>query len=124
MKYVFTFKEINHGCIEIEADHKPNDGDVIEKILEGMADYNDTDFTDFRLVEIDGNPHLKSEEKTNFHNSFNVTITEKLQKVVAMKAASSDDAEQTVSDNWRSGNYILDAENFVGVEFEALPVAV
>lgn len=55
MKYVFTFKEINSGCIEIEADHKPNNGEIIKRIFEGNADYNDMDFTDFKLVEVDRN---------------------------------------------------------------------
>ena len=57
MKYVFTFNEINYGRIEIEAACRPTDGEIIEKIIEGKADYNNTDFTDFRLVEMDGKPH-------------------------------------------------------------------
>lgn len=32
-------------------------------------------------------------------------------------------AEQMVSDNWRKSQYILDADNFIGVAFEAVPVA-
>ena len=51
MKYVFTFNEINYGRIEIEADHKPDNGEIIEKILDGEADYRDTDFTDFTLIK-------------------------------------------------------------------------
>ena len=51
MKYRFTFKEINYGNIEIESDHKPNEDEIIEAILEGKADYRNTDFTDFELVE-------------------------------------------------------------------------
>jgi len=54
MKYVFTFKEIIYGRIEIESKHEPDNDDIIEKILEGGADYSNTDFTDFRLVEADG----------------------------------------------------------------------
>ena len=54
MKYVFTFSEIISGRIEIEADREPDRGEIIEKILEGRADYNNTDFTDFRLIEFDG----------------------------------------------------------------------
>jgi hypothetical protein len=50
MKYVFTFSEINYGRIEIESDHKPDKGEVINQILEGKATYHDTDFTDFELV--------------------------------------------------------------------------
>ena len=54
MKYAFTFNEVNYGRIEIESNHNPDKSEIIEKILEGMADYKDTDFTDFRLVEADG----------------------------------------------------------------------
>ena len=54
MKYVFTFNEINYGRIEIEAESEPEKDEIIEKILEGRADYNDTDFTDFCLIEVDG----------------------------------------------------------------------
>ena len=51
MKYVFTFSEINYGRIEIEADRQPDNDEIIEQILEGKADYRDTDFTDFKLIE-------------------------------------------------------------------------
>lgn len=51
MKYVFTFSEINYGRIEIEADRQPDNGKIIAQILEGKADYYNTDFTDFKLIE-------------------------------------------------------------------------
>ena len=54
MNYVYTFSEINYGRIQIETAHAPDDGQIIEKILEGEADYNNTDFVDFRLIELDG----------------------------------------------------------------------
>jgi hypothetical protein len=54
MKYVFTFNETNYGRLEVEADREPDSGELIEEILAGKADYNDTDFTDFRLIEVDG----------------------------------------------------------------------
>jgi hypothetical protein len=50
MKYVFTFSEINYGRIEIESDHKPDKGEIINQILAGKADYHETDFVDFRLA--------------------------------------------------------------------------
>ena len=49
---------------------------------------------------------------------FDVTITEKLQAVVTVEANTKEEAEQMVSDQWRSGDHILDADNFVDVEFE------
>ena len=52
MKYVFTFNEVNFGRIEIEADREPRRDEIIKQILEGEANYHDTDFTDFCLVEI------------------------------------------------------------------------
>ena len=53
---------------------------------------------------------------------FEVTITETLQKTVTVKANSREDAEQIVSDNWKKSEYILDADHFKGVEFEAAPI--
>ena len=49
---------------------------------------------------------------------YDVTITEKLQAVVTVEAETREEAEQMVSDQWRSGDHILDADNFVDVEFE------
>lgn len=54
-------------------------------------------------------------------NLYTVTITETLSKEVEVEAASQDEAEQITKENWRSGDYILDAGNFVDVEFEARP---
>ena len=65
-------------------------------------------------------PSMESAEPCG---SYRVTITETLQRVVTVDAGSSYDATQMVSDNWKAGDYILDAENFVGVEFTALPAA-
>jgi len=53
---------------------------------------------------------------------FEVTITETLKMTVTVSAKDRDEAEQIVSDNWKNSEYILDAENFIGVEFEAAPV--
>ena len=54
MKYVFTFNEINRGRIELEADRMPTNDEVTEKILDGMADYHNTDFTNICLAELGG----------------------------------------------------------------------
>lgn len=51
MKYVFTFKEINYGSVEIEADTKPNDGDVTAEIMNGKAYFSNTDYEDIVLIE-------------------------------------------------------------------------
>ena len=50
---------------------------------------------------------------------FNVTITETLKKTVEVEAESLDEAEQIVNDSWYKGDYILDADNFDGVVFDA-----
>jgi hypothetical protein len=50
MKYIFTFSEINYGRIEIESGHKPDRCKVINQILEGAADYHNTDFANFKLI--------------------------------------------------------------------------
>jgi len=49
---------------------------------------------------------------------FDVTITEKLQAVVTVQSETAEEAEQMVNDQWRSGDHVLDADNFVDVEFE------
>lgn len=49
---------------------------------------------------------------------FDVTIVETLKMKVTVEAESLEDAMQIVGDKWYKGDYILDADNFVGVEFE------
>ncbi|MCI8868929.1 MAG: hypothetical protein HFF39_00040 [Lawsonibacter sp.] len=53
---------------------------------------------------------------------FKVTITETLKRMVEVEADDMYEAELTVSDGWHNSEYILDAEDFVGVAFEAVPV--
>lgn len=50
---------------------------------------------------------------------FDVTITEMLKLTVSVEASSKEEAEQLVSDQWRAGDHVLDADNFVDVEFES-----
>lgn len=50
---------------------------------------------------------------------YDVTITETLKMTVTVEAESQMEAEQMVSDNWRNQEYILDADNFTGVDFKA-----
>ena len=52
--------------------------------------------------------------------NFEVEIIEKLSKIVKVKAKNRNEAEQIVSDNWRAGQYILGAEDFIDVEFFTL----
>lgn len=54
--------------------------------------------------------------------TFEVTITETLRAKVEVEADSREEAEQLVSDRWRNSEYILDAENFEGVDFKARPM--
>ena len=51
--------------------------------------------------------------------SYKVTITETLEKIVEVKAPSREDAELLVERNWKDSEYILDADNFTGVTFQA-----
>ena len=50
---------------------------------------------------------------------FKVTITESLKLTVEVDADDPHEAEQMVSDNWRNSEYVLGADNFAGVEFDA-----
>lgn len=53
---------------------------------------------------------------------YKVEIMETLRHVVEVEAGSQKMAEQIVNDRWKDGEYILDAGNFAGVEFKAVPV--
>ena len=50
---------------------------------------------------------------------YTVKITEILEKEVLVSADSILEAEEIVREQWNSGIYILDADNFVDVEVEA-----
>ena len=50
MKYIFTFMEINYGSIEIESDREPDDGDVIDAIMNDGAYYDNTEYENIALV--------------------------------------------------------------------------
>ena len=120
MKYIFTFNETNYGSIEIEADHRPDNVEIIEKILEGMSDYKDTDFKNFRLVEVDGvAPSVTDKDSAG---NYEVTITETLQKTVTVMATDQCEAEMIVQNEWDNETHILEAGHFKGVEFDAILV--
>ena len=51
--------------------------------------------------------------------TYEVTITETLQKTVEVEAASREQAEELVEQKWNDSEYILDADSFVGVDFSA-----
>ena len=50
---------------------------------------------------------------------YTVKITEILEKEVLVSADSILEAEEIVIEQWNSGIYILDADNFVDVKVEA-----
>ena len=51
--------------------------------------------------------------------TYEVTITETLQKTVEVEAASREQAQELVEQKWNDSEYILDADSFVGVDFSA-----
>ena len=56
MEYVYTFKMIEYGRVKIDADNEPRGEQVREEIkkavLGGAADFFDTKFKDFELIEV------------------------------------------------------------------------
>ncbi len=48
---------------------------------------------------------------------YDITIRETLEMTVTVEAESREEARQKVADNWKNGEYILDAECFKDVEF-------
>lgn len=61
-----------------------------------------------------------TDKKQIVYKKFNVTITETLKMTVEVEAKNQQQAEQIVSDKWKNSEYILDADNFCGVEFTAI----
>lgn len=51
--------------------------------------------------------------------TYDVTITETLQKTVRIHADSLEEAEQKAEDNWNASQYNLDSNHFVGACFLA-----
>lgn len=49
--------------------------------------------------------------------SYDITIRETLEMTVTVEAESREEARQMVADNWKNGQYILDAESFKDVDF-------
>ena len=60
-----------------------------------------------------------TDKKQIIYKKFNITITETLKMVVEVEAQNQQQAEQIVSDKWKNSEYILNADNFFGVEFTA-----
>ena len=58
-------------------------------------------------------------KRRNDLKHYKVRIVETLVMNVDVEAESAGEAEQIVSDRWRDSEYLLDADNFSGVEFEA-----
>lgn len=51
---------------------------------------------------------------------YDVRITETLSRVVKVRAESAVEAEETVEDLWKDGEWVLDADDFADVSFTAL----
>ena len=51
---------------------------------------------------------------------YKVLITETLQKTVIVQAVTEQEAHKRASDAWKNAEYILDSDNFQGVEFHVL----
>ena len=51
---------------------------------------------------------------------FKVEITETLQRIVEVDAASTEDAERQVCEAYLAGDIVLDAEDSMGVEITAV----
>ena len=51
---------------------------------------------------------------------FDVEITETLQRTVSVEAASRKEAERLVKEAWSNEDYILDSNDFVGVDFKTV----
>ena len=52
--------------------------------------------------------------------SFDIEITETLQRTVSVIADSREEAEQMVDDGWHNGDYVLDSEDFIDIDFKTV----
>ena len=50
---------------------------------------------------------------------YRVTVTETLEMVVTVDAASPAEAEEMVEEQWKDVDFVLGAEEFTGVTFKA-----
>lgn len=50
---------------------------------------------------------------------FNVTITERLERVVMVEAEDLAEAEEIVNEAWNKEEYVLEADDFVEANFQA-----
>ena len=71
------------------------------------------------LAEVDGLVGLLTGKEQRTLKTYEVTITETLQKTVTVEADSREEAERQVEESWNNSEYILDADSFVGVDFSA-----
>lgn len=67
----------------------------------------------FALEDEYGTVFIQTERKRTM-KTYEVTITETLQKTVEVEANSHQEAERLVEKNWNDSEYILDADSFVG----------
>ena len=52
--------------------------------------------------------------------SFDIEITETLQRTVSVIADSREEAEQMVDDGWHNGDYVLVSVEFFDVDFKSV----
>ena len=52
--------------------------------------------------------------------NFDIEITETLQRTVSVAADSREEAEQMVDDGWHNGDYVLDSEDFIDIDFKTV----
>ena len=76
------------------------------------------DSVGFKKVDFDAEK-AKPYKNENTMRDYFVTITETLKMKLNVEAESMEEAIEKVKDGWRSGEYILDADHFEDVDFEA-----
>ena len=75
------------------------------------------DVNDFLCHRL-GDSHPQRKRKgAGTMKEYDITIRETLEMTVTVEAESREEARQKVADNWKNGEYILDAESFKDVEF-------
>lgn len=95
---------------------------TIEDVFHKLAEYEDTEMTpeEVEQMKIDlCNAEAELLNEPDIAQEYSVEITEYAQKVVTVIAHSKEEALRIAKKGWENGDYILDADNFKGIVFDA-----
>lgn len=119
MMYVKLFNAVTDAIIMLQAAQSETEEIFVNQEDTQVIQLKRPDRKDWLMKKLADNG-LKNFDKQDLDTQlFKITIIEMLMLTVRVKAKDYHEAKQIVSDDWANSKYILNADNFVGVEFEA-----